>query len=287
MISPWFLAIRPKTLFAAAAPVILGSAVAWRTGQFQLSIFILCLLGSVLLQIESNLANDYFDWKHGADTKDRLGPLRVTSSGLISPSGMKIGMVVVAALSLIVGTILISKVGWPILWIGLSGLICAFLYTAGPYPLSRIGIADLFVFIFFGPVAVAGTSYSHLGQLPLLSLFLSIPLGLVAVAILLVNNIRDFHEDKTTGKRTLVVRVGLKKSIQLYQLFMSAPILAALASGFVIGPTMYLPILTLPMNFKLLQKISKTTGRDLNAVLGMTGLYLFLTSLLFSIGMIL
>lgn len=287
MIQNWLLAIRPKTLFVAASPVLVGSAVAINNGSFSGIIFLLCLFGSLLLQIESNLANDYFDWKHGSDTKERLGPVRVTSSGLITPKQMVWGMAIVAILSVAVGITLIALAGLPILWIGSAGLLCAFLYTAGPYPLSRIGIADLFVFIFFGPVAVIGTTYAHSGHVQSESILYSLPIGFVATAILLVNNIRDHKEDSLTGKKTLVVKICVERAIKLYQLLIMTPVFASLASGFIISTYLFLPLLAVPLMIKLQRSIRVQTGKGLNSVLAMTGLYLFLTSLLLAVGIVL
>lgn len=283
----WTLAIRPKTLFAAASPVLVGSAVAISSGSFSLLIFALCLMGALLLQIESNLANDYFDWKKGSDTHERLGPVRVTSSGLISPDAMIRGMVATAVAAVGVGAVLTLLVGWPILIIGATGFLCAFLYTAGPFPLSRLGIADFFVFIFFGPIAVIGTCYAHTGAASLLSIFLSLPVGFVAVAILLVNNIRDLQEDIKTGKRTSVVRIGRSKSIQFYQACVTIPILAGVSLGAAVHASMFVILLAAPMTLFLIRQIRILNGAALNPLLGLTGLYLLLTSLLFCVGVLL
>lgn len=286
----WVLACRPKTLPVAIAPVLLGVAVALQTKPFfsarDFGVLFLCLLGALLLQIESNLVNDYFDWKKGSDTAERLGPPRATSSGWIRPSEMRVGIVIVAGLSLAVGALLASLVGPVIVAIGIASLISAFLYTAGPFPLSRLGIADLFVFTFFGPVAVMGTVYALNGFWDPLALFLSVPLGAVAVCVLLVNNIRDIEEDTKSGKRTSVVRMGLHRAICLYQILLTMPIVAGLALA-MSRPSFLLTLFVLPLTWTLWRGLPRLRGRELNPFLAKTGAYLFLSAVALSLGLVL
>jgi 1,4-dihydroxy-2-naphthoate octaprenyltransferase len=187
----WMLAIRPRTLPAAAAGVIMGSALAWRDGFFRLDAAFACLLTALLLQIGSNLANDVFDFERGTDTPERLGPVRVTQAGLLTPSQIKVGLAVVFALAALFGLYLAWLGGWPIIIIGIAAILSAIAYTGGPFPLGYYGLGDLFVFIFFGLASVAGTYYVQAGFVSAAAWWMSIPPGLIITAILVVNNLRD------------------------------------------------------------------------------------------------
>ncbi len=208
MVKVWLMAVRPKTLGAALAPVLLGTAMANPYVQISYPLFILILVTATLLQIGSNLVNDYYDHKHGADTKDRKGPTRVMSANLVTVPQMKTAIQIVFGLALLGGGVLAWVGGLPIITIGIASILCAISYTAGPYPLAYLGLGDLFVFIFFGPVAVMGTFYLQTKTWGTLPFLLSIPLGFLTVAILTVNNVRDVHEDKKSDKKTVVVRFG-------------------------------------------------------------------------------
>jgi 1,4-dihydroxy-2-naphthoate octaprenyltransferase len=205
----WILAARPKTLPAAAAPVLVGSALAWRLGGFRLLPALAALVGALLIQVATNLANDYFDFVKGADTEHRVGPTRVTQSGLLSPSSVRNGMVLTLLAAFLVGAYLVSVAGMPIVWIGLASLVCAVAYTGGPFPLAYHGLGDLFVFVFFGLVAVAGTVYVQTLALSWEALWAGAGVGAVSTAILVVNNLRDIGTDERAGKRTLAVRLGV------------------------------------------------------------------------------
>ncbi len=204
----WLLASRPKTLPAAGAPVIVGSALAYADGNFQFGSALACLVAALLLQIGSNLANDVFDYENGADQGERLGPTRVTQTGLLTPGEVKRGMLVIFGLSAIIGVYLIFIGGWPILVLGVAAILSAIAYTGGPYPLGYHGFGDLFVFIFFGLAAVAGTYYVQLMVVTLPVWGMSVAMGLLTVAILVVNNLRDIESDRQSNKRTLAVRFG-------------------------------------------------------------------------------
>lgn len=204
----WLLAIRPKTLGAALAPVLLGTAMAKNYVQISYPLFFLTLLTSMLLQAGSNLVNDYYDFKNGADTNERKGPTRVMASNLVSIQQMQNAIVLVFTLAFIGGALLVWVGGLPIVLIGLASILGAILYTAGPYPLAYLGLGDLFVFLFFGPAAVLGTFYLQTELWGMLPFLLSIPLGFLAVAILTVNNVRDVNEDRKSDKKTVVVRFG-------------------------------------------------------------------------------
>lgn len=207
--SAWLLAARPRTLPAAAAPVAVGTAVAFREGSFQLLPALAALAGALLIQVATNLANDYFDFLKGADTGERVGPTRVTQAGLLEPRQVRNGMLLVLALALAVGSYLVSVAGLPIVVIGLASLVCAVAYTGGPFPLAYHGLGDVFVFVFFGLVAVTGTTYVQSLAFSWEALWAGVGIGAVSTAILVVNNLRDIPTDARTGKRTLAVRLGV------------------------------------------------------------------------------
>lgn len=223
--SVWLLAIRPKTLPAAAAPVLLGSALAAFRATFDLVPAAAALVGALLIQIATNLANDYYDFRRGGDTEERVGPTRVTQAGLIAPGQVRNATFVVLAAAFLVGVYLVAHAGWPIVWIGLASLLCAVIYTGGPYPLAYHGLGDLFVFVFFGLIAVAGTYYVQALEFTAESVFLGAGVGALSTAILVVNNLRDIETDRTAGKRTLAVRLGSTGTRWEYRLLVFAAFL--------------------------------------------------------------
>lgn len=284
----WLLASRPKTLPAAAAPVITGTAVAWSEGVFSLGPALAALLGALLIQIGTNLANDVFDFKKGADTSERLGPLRVTQAGLLAPEQVLAGMWLTFGLATLIGVYLVIVGGWPIVAIGLLSIISGIAYTGGPYPLGYNGLGDLFVFIFFGPVAVGGTYYVQALTVSPAALWASVPLGLLTTNILVVNNLRDLDTDRRVGKRTLAVRFGPAGARAEYYLLLIAtyatPLLmwlAGLSSIWVL-----LAWLSLPLVPPLVRSIQKETGRPLNLALAATARLELVYSLLFSMGFV-
>ncbi len=204
----WVHAARPRTLWAGITPVIVGSSLAWRDHVFHAGVALAALIGAVAIQIGTNLANDYYDWKRGADTVRRIGPLRVTQAGLVTPSRVRLAMWIVFGFAILDGAYLVWHAGWPILVAGLLSVAAGVLYTGGPFPIGYHGLGDLFVFLFFGVVAVCGTYYAMALQLTWTALWLSVPMGLLATAILVVNNLRDIDTDREAGKRTLAVRLG-------------------------------------------------------------------------------
>jgi len=206
--NPWVLAARPKTLPAAAAPVMVGAALAAFRGGFAPGPATAALLGALLIQIATNLANDYFDFVKGADTEERVGPTRVTQAGLIAPSTVRAAMLGTLGAALLVGVYLVAVGGWPIIWIGAASLVCAVAYTGGPFPLAYHGLGDLFVFVFFGLIAVAGTVYVQTGIFPAEAWLAGTGIGAMSTAILVVNNLRDIDTDTRAGKRTMAVRLG-------------------------------------------------------------------------------
>lgn len=204
----WVLAARPRTLWAAVAPVLAGSGLAAHDSVFAWLPASAALLGAVLIQIGTNFANDYYDFVRGGDTDARVGPVRVTQAGILPPETVKRGMWTVLGAAVLVGVYLVAVGGWPIVWIGLASVACAVLYTGGPFPLAYHGLGDLFVFLFFGLVAVSGTYYVQGLVWPAEALWLGAALGALNTAILVVNNLRDIETDAVAGKRTLAVRLG-------------------------------------------------------------------------------
>ena len=205
----WLLATRIKTLPAGMSPVLIGLAGAQAVGFYDNFLAMITLLCSILIQIGTNFANDFYDFKKGADTDKRLGPTRMLQAGHIKPAHMKLATALTFALAFCLGLILVAKAGVVILIIGLISILCGYLYTAGPYALAYIGLGDLFVLIFFGPVAVVGTYYIQTNTVSLESFISGLGVGLLSTAILVVNNVRDYEEDASNNKKTLVVRFGI------------------------------------------------------------------------------
>ena len=219
--SVWIQAARPKTLSAAAAPVLVGAGLAAAHGTFALLPVVAAFAGAILIQIGTNFANDYYDFVRGADTPDRVGPVRVTQAGLIPPEHVWRGMVAVLVAAAAVGVYLVVVGGWPIVWIGTASLFFAVAYTGGPYPLGYHGLGDPFVFVFFGLIAVGGTYWVQALSLPADVLLAGAGVGALSTAILVANNLRDLETDASVGKRTLAVRVGRNGSRVEYAVLMA------------------------------------------------------------------
>lgn len=284
----WLLAIRPRTLPAAAAGVVMGGALAWRDGFFRLDAFLACLFAALLLQIGSNLANDVFDFERGTDTPERLGPTRVTQAGLLMPSQVKFGMAVVFGLAALLGLYLARLGGLPVIIIGIAAILSAVAYTGGPFPLGYYGLGDLFVFIFFGLASVAGTYYVQAGSVSTAAWWMTIPPGLIVTAILVVNNLRDLENDRKAGKHTVAVMLGERGTKIQYLLCM--------AIGYLILPlTVWMAVvpwvsmlawLSLPIAYRAARVILTQKGRPLNAALADTGQAALAFSLLFWAGLL-
>ncbi len=284
----WILASRLKTLPAAISPVLVGVSLAIHDGEFKPFIAFMTLLAAVLIQIGANFANDVYDFLKGSDREDRLGPTRATQSGLISPENMKKGMWIVFAMAIGVGFYLAYIGGWPIVWIGLASIASAIAYTGGPYPLGYHGWGDVFVFIFFGIIAVPGTYYLQSGIVSYDSILLGIPLGALSTAILIVNNLRDADTDIKSDKRTLAVRLG-KPFVKIEYIVM---MVIAFATPIYILQfwdefSLYIILFLLPISIQHIQSLYTKTGEALNEVLVDTAKFLFHFSLLLSIGLIL
>ena len=282
----WLEATRPKTLPAAAAPVLVGTALAAGRDALHLPSALLALAGALLIQIGTNYANDYFDFVQGADTEDRLGPRRATQAGLVSPRAMRSAFVIVFALAIAVGALLVARAGWPIVAIGLASVISGVLYTGGPFPLGYHGLGDLFVWIFFGPVAVAGTAYVQTLDLAGEDLVVGAAFGLVSTAILVVNNLRDADTDGPVGKRTLAVRFGKTFARTQYALCLALAIVVPLFYSGSRPWLLALALLFVPAAM-LSKRVSELDGAALNPLLGATGKFLLAFAVLFSVGWLL
>ncbi len=283
----WLLAMRPKTLPAAAAGVVVGSGIAFEAGKFQLLPALAAMLTALLLQIGANLANDVFDFQRGADAHNRLGPLRVTQSGLLTPEQVLTGMWVVFGTAVMLGVYLTWVGGWPVILMGVAAICVAIVYTGGPIPLGYLGLGDILVFLFFGPIAVCGTYFIQAGAVSRLSVWASIPMGLLIVAILVVNNLRDIETDRTAGKRTLAVRLGVQKTRLEYSisLFVSYLIPFILGVSRMASLWCLLSWLTLPLAISLVKAVWQQSGRQLNNVLAGTGRLVLLYGVLFAVGL--
>ncbi|UCF66293.1 MAG: 1,4-dihydroxy-2-naphthoate polyprenyltransferase, partial [Acidobacteriota bacterium] len=224
----WWLAARPKTLPAALAPVIVGSAAAAQASVWRWGPALAAALGAVMIQIGTNLANDVQDFERGADTGDRLGPLRVTQAGLMKPAEVRRGMVVAFGIAILAGLYLTAIAGWPVVAIGLISIASGLAYTGGPLPLGYHGLGDLFVFLFFGFVAVCGTAFVIAGFVPAVAWVASVPIGALATTILAVNNVRDHETDRRAGKRTLPVLLGRRSGVLEIALLLAAAYLTPL-----------------------------------------------------------
>ncbi len=282
----WWLAIRPRTLPAAASGVVMGSALAWRDGSFQLFPALAALLVALLLQIGSNVANDVYDFERGADTAERHGPLRVTQAKLLAPSQVKQAMWVIFGLAALCGLYLAYVRGWVVILIGLAAIVSAIAYTGGPFPLGYYGLGDLFVFLFFGVAAVAGTYFVQVGSVSTAAWWMSAPVGLIITAILVVNNLRDIDNDRAAGKHTLAVMLGERGAKIEYILCMAIAylILPVLGLAKMVPVTSLLSWLSLPIAAKATRTVFTQKGRPLNAALAGTGQTALVYSLLFLIG---
>lgn len=287
-IQAWILASRPKTLTAAIAPVIAGSAVAFSVGGFRLVPALAALFAAIMIQIATNFYNDVVDFERGTDTSERLGPIRVTQAGLLQPSQVRMGVTMTLGVAGIAGIYLYFEAGWPVLLLGLASIMAGIAYTGGPIPLARIGLGDLFTMVFFGFVAVVGTVYVQALSVPISTWLVGLALGSTITALLVVNNIRDIATDKKAGRRTIPVvwgkRAGLLEYILMLIVAYIAPILMT-AFG-ISSPLVNLCLLSLPMAFWLVSFIAKTEGKQLNLALERTGQLVLIHSLLLSIGLL-
>lgn len=299
----WLMAARPQTLPAAAAPVIVGTGLAVSEGVFAPLPALFAFVGAALIQIGTNFANDYYDAINGADTEDREGFTRVTQSGLISPEQVKLATLVTFGLAILSGTYLVYVGGLPILVIGLVSVVCGWAYTGGPYPLGYHGLGDLFVFVFFGLIAVTGTYYVQAaavlaepltmtipeGTVTREAVVASLPIAAISTAIIVVNNIRDLETDAETGKRTLAVRLGYRWSrleyVALLALAYVVPVWFWLETESGLG--VLLSLVTLPYAAMVARTVvTRTDGEALNPALEQTGKLLALYAVCFAGGLV-
>ncbi|GAB4327694.1 MAG: 1,4-dihydroxy-2-naphthoate polyprenyltransferase [Candidatus Zixiibacteriota bacterium] len=284
----WLQAARPKTLWAAVSSVLVGTSLAWRDGGFHLWAALGAVAGAVLLQIAANFANDLFDFERGADTHERLGPLRVTQAGFVTPGGMRRALFTVIGAAMMIGLLLIWRGGWPILAIGVLGIVAAILYTGGPYPYGYHGLGEVFVFIFFGLAAVIGTYYVQTLTITMTAVLLSIPMGLLAVAILVVNNLRDIDTDRRSGKRTLAVLLGREGTRIEYA---TVVIVSALVPVIILGVGLssagvLLASACLLPAWRLIRMVFTTTdGPTMNTILARTAQLQIVFGILLAIGL--
>ncbi|HEX6024186.1 MAG TPA: 1,4-dihydroxy-2-naphthoate polyprenyltransferase [Solirubrobacter sp.] len=288
----WLMAARPRTLPAAAAPVLVGTAYAATLGTFKPLTFVATLLGALFIQIGTNLSNDYSDARRGADSEDRLGPVRVTAGGLVPPKQVLIATYVAFGLAVAVGAYLIATAGWELLLVGVASILAGVLYTGGPRPYGYEGLGELFVFLFFGLVAVTGTFFAQREEWTWEAFVLAVPVGLLATAILMVNNIRDMETDRRAGKKTLAVRLGRPKArigyaLVVYLAFATAPLAWALG-GEHLTPWLLLPWLALPIAAPIVRIVrNRVDGPSLNGALARTGMLQLAFCVLLSAGLLL
>ena len=270
----WVMAARVRTLPAAIAPVLVGTSLALGAGHFHPLAFVAALLGAVFIQVGTNLSNDYSDARRGADTEDRLGPVRVTAGGLVPPRQVLLATYVTFGLAVACGAYLVAVAGWELLAVGAASILAGVLYTGGPRPYGYEGLGEVFVFLFFGIVAVAGSYFVQVQQLPWEAFVCAVPVGLLASAILVVNNVRDLETDRRAGKRTLAVRLGRERTRALYTAmiagaFVTAPLPWAFGS---MTAWLLLSWLAIPLALGVVRVVrTRTDGPSLNGALAKTG----------------
>ena len=285
----WFLASRPKTLFAAFVPVIVGASLAFAEKKLNITASLVALFCSILFQVGANFTNDLYDFLKGADNEKRIGPLRVLNAGLVSPRQMKIVIFFNFGLAFILGLYLVYVAGNFILVIGLLSIIASLAYTAGPYPLAYHGLGEIFVFLFFGFVGTVGTFFVNTKEISVIAFIAAIPVGALITNILVVNNYRDIEQDKAAGKNTLAVMFGktFSKYEYLMLLFSSFLVPLIMFANYNFRIWIFLPYITLPLAYKLMLSIFQKNGQQLNSTLELTAKFSALYGLLLSLGCVL
>jgi 1,4-dihydroxy-2-naphthoate octaprenyltransferase len=286
----WLMAARIRTLPAAVAPVLVGTALAGYQHVFHPLRFLAALIGAVFIQVGTNLSNDYSDARRGADTEDRLGPVRVTAGGLVPPRRVLVATYISFGVAVLAGVYLIVVAGWELLLVGAASILAGVLYTGGPRPYGYEGLGEVFVFLFFGIVAVAGSYFVQVKHVDWEAFALAVPVGLLAASILVVNNVRDIDTDRRAGKRTLAVRLGRARTramfaVMVYLAYVLTPVTWAF------GPLtawVLLPWLTLPVAAATVRAVrNKTDGPSLNQMLAQTGMLQLGFCMLLSAGLLL
>jgi 1,4-dihydroxy-2-naphthoate octaprenyltransferase len=281
----WIAAARLRTLPAAVVPVVVGTACAAASGGVALGPALAALGGALAIQIGTNFANDVFDAERGADGPDRIGPLRAVAAGLVTPGAMKRAMIAAFGVATLLGVYLVAVAGWPVVAIGVASVVSGIAYTGGPWPLGYHGLGDLFVLVFFGFVAVCGTAFVQLGRVPDLAIAASVPVGALATAILVVNNLRDRATDERAGKRTLAVRLGRRGALIEYTALVAIAyaVPAVLAAGGRLAVA--LPLLSAPIGAARVRAlIAAGDGPAFNHCLAATAQLLLLFGGLFAAG---
>ena len=286
----WILASRPRTLPAAIAPVLVGTALAAYEDEFHVLPFLAAMVGSTFIQIGTNLSNDYSDARRGADTEDRLGPVRVTAGGLMPPKHVLAGTYIAFGIAVAAGLYLAAVAGWELLVVGVASILAGVLYTGGPRPYGYEGLGELFVFVFFGIVAVVGSYYVQTEELRWEAFALAVPVGLLSSAILVVNNVRDIDTDRRAGKHTLAVKLGRERARALFTamvvLSFAAPVVILALGG--LTPWLLITLAALPLGVPLIRTVSsRSDGPSLNGALAGTGRLLAVFSVLLSAGVLL
>jgi 1,4-dihydroxy-2-naphthoate octaprenyltransferase len=282
--TPWLLAARPKTLAAAVTPVLVGTALAFQ-GTMHWPSFVFALLGSVFIQIGTNYVNDALDFKKGADTHTRLGPLRVTQAGLLDADAVLRGAYVCFFLATLCGIPLILRGGWPIAAIGIASIVAAYAYTGGPYPLAYHGLGEVFVMIFFGLVAVCGSFYLQRLMLDPTAWIGGIAVGSLAVVILSINNLRDIDNDRASNKRTLAARFGATFARTEIVFFAILPFACVIAIAYLRRRLMLaLPMLAIILAIALLVRVARSRGAELNRCLALAGALEWIFGILYVVG---
>jgi len=283
----WLMAARPRTLPAAIAPVLVGTALGMTVADLRVGGFVAALLGAIFIQVGTNLSNDYSDARRGADTEDRLGPVRVTAGGLVPPRQVLIATYVTFGLAVVCGAYLVYVAGPALLAIGAASILAGILYTGGPRPYGYEGLGEVFVFLFFGIVAVTGSYFVQVERLEWEAFALAVPVGLLAAAILVVNNVRDIDTDRRAGKRTLAVRLGRPGARTLYSLMLLVAYVTLIPVVFPLSAWVLLPVVTLPLAARLARTVrAHVDGPTLNAALAQTGMLQLGFCVLLSVGIL-
>jgi 1,4-dihydroxy-2-naphthoate octaprenyltransferase len=267
------MAARPRTLPAAVAPVLVGTSLAIRYGTFHPLAFIAALIGAMAIQIGTNLSNDYSDARRGADTDERIGPVRVTAGGLVPPRQVLIATYLTFAAAVLCGIYLIAIAGWALLAVGAASILAGVLYTGGPRPYGYAGLGEVFVFLFFGIVAVSGSYFVQRRALPWQAFVLAVPVGLLIAAILVVNNVRDIDTDRRAGKRTLAVRLGRGRTRVLFAVIVAAAFVTSWVPWFAgsLSAWLLLTLAAAPLALGVVQTVrTHNDGPSLNAALART-----------------
>ncbi|HPU24280.1 MAG TPA: 1,4-dihydroxy-2-naphthoate polyprenyltransferase [Candidatus Kapabacteria bacterium] len=287
-IRAFIVATRPKTLAASIVPVLIGTAAAAKYSYIDIRIFILILICAVFIQILSNYFNELYDYKRGADTSERVGPQRMVASGIISPNEMSLVSIFLTIITFTIGLEIVEYSDIFILIVGILSLFFAFAYTGGPFPLAYKGLGEIFVFIFFGLVAVNGTFYVFTREVNLISLLSSLPPAFHSVNLLAINNIRDIETDRSVGKITLAVKIGRKNAIMLFKLFVILSYIPPIFLSYITNNFLFLLVfISIPIAVKLIVDITRKSGKELNFLIALNSILMLFFCLVFCLSFLL